>query len=125
MLLDFLKYKRECQHNNVPIDVEEAYCPDCGAYVQNKWFLVRCSCCNIKRSSHSKYNEIIPDAKFCQNCGSTEFYVEELEKVNFIDVHYAVHKKIVVNQEGMTTRQVWIEQEEFQLEEKRLIELRK
>ena len=57
--------------------------------------------------------------------GSTEFYVEELEKVNFIDVHYAVHKKIVVNQEGMTTRQVWIEQEEFQLEEKRLIELRK
>ena len=69
MLFDFLIKKHECQHNNVPIDVEEAYCPDCGAFIQNKWFLVRCSCCNIKRSAHTKYNEIVPDTKFCPNCG--------------------------------------------------------
>ena len=125
MLFDFLIKKHECQHNNVPIDVDEAYCPDCGAYVQNKWFLVRCSCCNIKRSAHTKYNEIVPDTKFCPNCGSTEFYVEELEKVNFIDVHYAIFKKIVISQEKFTTRQIWIEQEESLIEEKRLIESRK
>lgn len=125
MLFDFLIKKHECQHHNVPIDVDEAYCPDCGAYVQNKWFLVRCCCCNIKRSAHTKYNEIVPDTKFCPNCGGTDFYVEELEKVNFIDVHYAIFKKIVISQEKFTTRQIWIEKEEHLIEEKRLLESRK
>ena len=88
MLLDFLKQKHECNHKNVPIDVDEAYCPDCGALIKNKWFLVRCSCCNIKRSAHTEYSEIKPDTKFCPNCGATDFYIQELDKVSFIDVHY-------------------------------------
>ena len=96
MLLDFLKQKHECNHKNVPIDVDEAYCPDCGALIKNKWFLVRCSCCNIKRSSHTEYSEIKPDTKFCPNCGATDFYIQELDKVSFIDVHYAIFKKIVI-----------------------------
>jgi hypothetical protein len=125
MLLDFFKQKHECHHNNVPLDVDEAYCPDCGELIRNKWFLVRCSCCNIKRTAHTKYNEIVPDTKFCPNCGGTDFYVQELEKVNFIDVHYAVFKKIVIPQEKCTTRQIWIEEEENFLQGKKLISLSK
>ena len=125
MLFDFLKQKNECQHKNVPIDVDEAYCPDCGALVQNKWYLARCSCCNIKRTAHSQYNEIKPDTKYCPNCGATDFYVQELEKVHFTDVHYAIYKKIVIKQDGTTTRQIWIEKEDSLLEERKLIGYRK
>lgn len=113
MLFDFFKIKHECKHTKVPVDVEEAYCSDCGALVQNKWFLVRCACCNIKRSAHIHYNDIIPDTKFCKNCGSDEFYIQELENLNFTDVRYAVFKKIVINQQNkhISTRQIWVEEE--------------
>lgn len=124
MILDFFKQKHECHHNRVPLDVEEAYCPDCGELIKNKWYLVRCACCNIKRSAHSEYNEIKPDTKFCSNCGGTDFYIEELQSINFVDVHYAVHKKVIIPQEGYTTRQVWVEKDEHLLSEKKLIGVR-
>ncbi len=108
-------------HNNVPIDVEEAYCPDCGALVKNKWFLVRCACCNIKRTAHIHYDDIIPNTNYCPNCGSTEYYIEELENINFLNVHYAVFKKEIVPQGNFTTRQIWIEKEENLIEEKKLL----
>ena len=77
MLFNFFKTSKECKHLHVPVDVEEAYCPDCGQLVKNKWYLVRCSCCNIKRIAHFEYDKIKPETKFCPNCGSTEFYIEE------------------------------------------------
>ncbi len=125
MLFDFLKQNHECRHNNVPIDVDEAYCPDCGALVKNKWYIVRCSCCNIKRTSHTRYGEIIPDTKFCPNCGGTEFYIQELDKINFTDVNYAILKKVIINQSRSTTRQIWIEKEENLIPERKLIGFRK
>jgi len=125
MLFNFLKQKHECKHLNVPIDVDEAYCPDCGALIKNKWFLARCACCNIKRTAHSEYNEIKPDTKFCPNCGTTEFYIQELDNINFTDVHYAILKKIIIQQDKETIRQIWIEKEGNIQEEKRLITTRK
>lgn len=125
MLFDFLKQKHECKHLHVPIDTDEAYCPDCGALIKNKWFLVRCSCCNIKRTAHTRYNEIEPDTKFCPNCGGTDFYIQELDNVNFTDIPYAIFKKIIIKQEKQTIRQVWIEKEDNLLEEKKLIGVRK
>ena len=121
MLFNFLKQKNECQHLNVPIDVDEAYCPDCGELIKNKWFLVRCNCCNIKRTAHFEYDKIKPDTKFCPNCGSTDYYVQELDSIYFTDVHYAVFKKVVIQQNAHTTRQIWIEEENHLLEEKKLI----
>ena len=125
MLFDFLKQKHECKHLNVPIDADEAYCPDCGALIKNKWFLARCTCCNIKRTAHSEYNEIKPNTKFCPNCGATEFYIQELDNINFTDVHYAIFKKIIIPQDKETIRQIWIEKEGNIQEEKRLITTRK
>ena len=125
MFFDFLIKKTECQHTRVPIDVDEAYCPDCGELIKNQWFLVRCACCNIKRTAHTKYDKIEPDTKFCRNCGSTEFYIEELEKVNFTDVHYAIFKQVIIPQFRQSTRQIWIEKDNSQLEERKLIGFRK
>ena len=111
MIFNF--FKHECTHSRVSAETKEAYCPDCGALVQNKWFLMRCKCCNIKRSAHTRYNEIVPDTKFCKNCGSDKYYIQELDSVNFTDIRYAVYKKIVVeNKEQNTfTQQIWVEEE--------------
>lgn len=125
MILDFIKNKKECQHNRVPINIDEAYCPDCGELVKNKWYLVRCACCDIKRTAHNHYDEIVPDDKFCHNCGATEFYIEELNNINFIDVNYAVYKKETVYHHCCSTNQIWIEKDENLLTEKRLIEAKK
>lgn len=125
MLFDFLKTKNVCMHNNVPIDVDEAYCPDCGALVKNKWFLVRCSCCNIKRKAHTEYNNVVPDTHYCPNCGSTDFYLQELDEINFMDVHYAIFKKVVVSQERNVTRQIWVEENEDSSGETKLLGLKR
>ena len=125
MIFDFLKQKNECKHTRVPIDVEEAYCPDCGALIKNQWYLVRCCCCNIKRTAHTEYNKIKPNSKFCPNCGCDEFYIEELDNLTFIDVNYAILKKIVIPRKSYATRQIWIEKEEPLIEryERKLLSL--
>ena len=46
----------------------------------------------------------------CKNCGSSEYYIQELDKLNFTDVRYAVFKKIVINQQNSAIRQVWVEE---------------
>ncbi len=121
MLIDFFKQKHECHHTKVPVDVEEAYCPDCGELIKNSWFLVRCCCCNIKRNAHCEYNQIKPNSKYCPNCGSTDYYIEELDNINFVDIHYAVFKQIIIPQKHFTMRQVWIEKEENLLPLKNLL----
>ena len=121
MLFDFLKQKHECTHNHISLDTDEAYCPDCGALIKNKWYLVRCSCCNIKRTAHSEYDKIIPNSKFCPNCGGTDFYIEELNNINFIDINYAIYKKEVISKKANTTSQVWVEKEDKLLNSKKLL----
>lgn len=115
MILNLFRTIRECQHNNVSPDVERAYCPDCGTFVQNKWYLTRCSCCNIKRVSYSNFNMVRPISKFCPNCGSKDFYLEELDHINFIDVNFAVVKKVeTLNQAVSGRSQIWVDEKENQ-----------
>ncbi len=125
MLFDFLIQNQECSHSKVPVDVEQAYCPDCGALVKNKWYILRCSCCNIKRHSHTRYSEILPDTKYCPNCGGTDFYIQESDSINFTDINYAILKKIVISQNKKTISQIWIEKEDNLIQEKKLIGIRK
>ncbi len=121
MIFSFLKQKHECNHINIPVDADEAYCPDCGAFVKNKWYLVRCSCCNIKRKAHSEYDDIKPDTKYCPNCGASDFYIQELDNINFIDLNYAIFKKVIIPQQYYATSQVWIEKEDSSDKERKLI----
>ncbi len=122
MLLNFFLKQYECQHKHVPFNVDEAYCPDCGALIKNQWFIVRCSCCNIKRTAHFEFDDIKPDTKYCPNCGASDFYVEMPDSITSMDLQFAVFKKIVIMQGSQkVTRQIWIEKEEHLLSEKKLL----
>lgn len=114
-LSDFLKSFRGCQHKKVGINTKGAYCPDCGEYVAVKWYLVRCSCCGVKRVAYLDLNDNVkPVEKYCPNCGSMHTYVEEIQKINFVDINFAVHKKEVVENAFQinSSTQVWTETEE-------------
>ena len=54
--------------------------------------------------------DIAPGAAFCTNCGSKEFTVEKLDKINFIDINFAVLQKKVVEEDlKVNTTQCWQE----------------
>lgn len=114
---EFLKSFKGCQHKKVGINTKGAYCPDCGQYVIVKWYLVRCSCCGVKRVSYIDFNDNVkPVDKYCPNCGSVHTYVEELEKINFVDINFAVHKKEIIEPifNNYATTQVWTDNEDKQ-----------
>ncbi len=113
MIINLFKTIKDCRHEKISSDVEKAYCPDCGMYVENKWYLARCSCCNIKRASYSSFNNIKPTSVYCPNCGTKEYYLEELHNINFIDINFAVVKKVEVAGQNVFSRsQVWVDEKE-------------
>lgn len=113
MIINLFKKIKECRHENISADVEKAYCPDCGAYVENKWYLSRCSCCSVKRVSYTSFNKIKPVEKYCPNCGSKEYYLEEIENINFIDINFAVMRKETIDTPQTSFRsQIWVDNKE-------------
>ena len=109
MLFDFLFGKKECSHSKIPLEVECAYCPECGELVENQWFILRCACCGVKVRAMIRNGKIVPVDKHCSNCGGSEFNVERLEKVNFINVNYAVLMKKCVHTEDVDFTQSWVD----------------
>lgn len=91
--------------------MESGYCPDCGKYVQNEWYITRCACCGVKLKTMVLKGEVQPQYHYCSNCGSSEYHVEKLSKINFIDINFAVLKKTEVDSEVKTinTTQCWQE----------------
>lgn len=88
----------KCTHEKINILSEKSYCPDCGALVENKWYICRCACCGVKRKAVLLFGNVVPEEKFCTNCGSKEFIVEEVKEINFIDINFATLKKEEVKQ---------------------------
>ena len=109
MLFDFLYTKKECSHSKIPLEVDCAYCPDCGELVENQWFILRCACCGVKVKAMIRNGKIVPVEKHCTNCGMAVFNVEKLEKVNFINVNYAVLMKKTVKSENFSFTQSWVD----------------
>ncbi len=107
----FFQRKKECTHSKVTPDKEACYCPDCGKYIENKWYLTRCSCCNVKRRSVIKFSEILPETKFCPNCGAAQYYVQPLNSINFIDINFAVLVKEINQELSKNRSQSWMERE--------------
>lgn len=108
-IMNFFKFNKTCEHAKVRPDVEFAYCPDCGELVENQWYLVRCACCGIKLPGIIKNGEIVPERNFCHNCGIRDFVVERIDKINFIDIRYAVLLKAVVKSNIKSYTQSWSE----------------
>ena len=107
MLMEFLFGSKDCCHEKVPVDADVTYCPDCGELIENQWYLTRCACCGVKLQSVIKNGQVVPQEKYCHNCGAHEFVVERVQKINFIDINYAVLIKTVVPNEYKEFTQSW------------------
>ena len=100
-------FKKECKHEKFSADKDIGYCPDCGELIENRWYLLRCACCGVKHKAVVKNGKIVPVEKFCPNCGSREFTAERIDKINFIDINYAVLVKTVITKELEPFTQSW------------------
>lgn len=103
--------RKTCQHNSITPDMEAGYCPECGKYIENEWYITRCSCCGVKLKTVSVKGEIRPQYHYCSNCGGEEYIVEKLDKINFIDINFAVLQKKEVDNNLKTANatQCWQE----------------
>ena len=93
----FPSFNTKCYHNKIRPDVEQAYCPDCGKLIENRWYITRCKCCGVKMKAIIKNGNIVPQEHFCSNCGDREYTVERIDKINFIDINFAVLEKHEIN----------------------------
>lgn len=108
-ILELFKFNKVCQHSKIRPDVDFAYCPDCGELIENQWYLVRCDCCGVKIKAIIKNGEIIPEKNYCHNCGTREYVIERINKINFIDISYAVLVKAKVSHNFTNFTQSWVE----------------
>lgn len=111
MILNDL-FKRECKHERFQIEDDIGYCPDCGELIETKWYIARCACCGVKHKAIYKNGKVLADEKFCSNCGSKEFVISQINKINFIDINYAVPVKTVVKQDVKEFTQSWVSPKE-------------
>ena len=103
--------RKKCNHDKIPANIEQGYCPDCGELIENQWYLVRCKHCKIKRKAYIAGENILPESHFCPNCGGILYEVEKLKKINFIDINFAVLKKEVIKtQKHYAPSTNWVEQ---------------
>lgn len=99
----------KCAHEQITPDMDAGYCPDCGEYIENEWFITRCDCCGLKQKTFIKRGKVVPSTKFCKNCGNNSFFVEKLHKINLVDVNYAVLLKQVMKNKTTFFTQCWVE----------------
>ncbi|MBP7211362.1 hypothetical protein KBA27_00850 [bacterium] len=111
-IINFFRKQNKCTHEKIPPEVECGYCPDCGEFVENQWFITRCKCCGIKVKATIKNGKIVPEKKYCRNCGSEQYVVERLSKITSFDLYFAVLIREVVNQRPVSYIQTWVEEKE-------------
>lgn len=112
-LTNLFKLKKRCLHEKITPDMEFGYCPDCGKLINNDWYITRCACCGVKIRACIKNGEIYPQNHYCTNCGSQEYTVEKLDKINFIDINFAVLQKTVCEENSSTTTTQCREERKF------------
>ena len=112
LIWEFFKKNSKCTHSHVKPEVDFAYCPDCGELIENQWYLVRCACCNVKLKGIVKNGEIVPEQHFCHNCGTHDYIIERIDKINFIDINYAVLVKAIVETNPYSSYQSWVNPQE-------------
>ena len=112
ILLEFFIKNKECKHAKVPPEKDITYCPDCGELIENRWFITRCGCCGVKLKSIIKNGEVVPEEHYCHNCGAKEYIVERVNKINFIDINYAVLVKTIIKTTVEDLTQSWVDAEE-------------
>lgn len=109
-LTNIFRLKKYCNHDRISPELECGYCPDCGKFIRNEWYITRCACCGVKMKAIARNGEITPQFHYCSNCGAKDYTVEKLESLNFIDINFAVLQKRIVEEDLKTnTTQCWQE----------------
>ena len=110
-LTNLFGFKKVCTHDKITPEMEFGYCPDCGKLIRNEWYITRCSCCGVKVRAIVRNGEVVPQNHYCTNCGSEEYVVEKLDKINFVDINYAVliKKECDESKKQRFTTQCWQE----------------
>lgn len=106
---DIFNLNKKCTHPNVPLEDDIAYCPDCGELIENHWYIARCACCGVKQRATIRNNEVVPDDHFCHNCGSKVYKIEEVKKIDCININYAIVVREIVQNEITEYNQSWID----------------
>ncbi len=106
---EIFNFNKKCRHLRVPLDCEIGYCPDCGELVENHWYIARCKCCGMKERATVRDGEVVPEEGFCHNCGSHEYLIEEIEKIDCININYAIVVRKVVENEVKEYTQSWLD----------------
>lgn len=111
ILIKFFQNQNKCSHKNALLNSKKGYCPDCGQYLVKNYYLVRCSCCDVKREAKLFFDEIMPVNKFCTNCGCEQYYIEKIDNINFIDANYAICLKEIEYDAKLIhpQAQVWVD----------------
>lgn len=104
---------KKCTHDKVTLNEKSGYCPDCGEYVENHWYITRCSCCGIKHKSLVRNGKVLLQEKFCKNCGSDSYSVEELSQLDIVNINYAVVMKKTTSANKTSIMQTWIDQNSY------------
>lgn len=106
-------WKKTCTHEHITPNMMAGYCPDCGEYVQNRWYISRCKCCGVKQKAIIRHGKVVTLNKYCKNCGSNFFAIEELKQINVIEINYAVVLKQAVETRRKSFIQSWVEQTNY------------
>jgi uncharacterized protein (UPF0212 family) len=115
-------FTKKCTHDKVPIEQDYYYCPDCGELIENQWYLVRCASCGLKEVATVINGEIVPVESFCHNCGSKGYTVERLEKIDCININYAVLKREIIRNDFNEYSQSWTETNQTLNEQPKLLQ---
>ena len=106
---NILGFNKKCTHDNIPIVQDYYYCPDCGELIENQWYLVRCATCGLREPATIRNGEVVPLNKFCHNCGDKSYIVERIDKIDCININYAVLVKTVVENGVGEYTQSWVD----------------
>lgn len=106
---EIFNFNKKCQHNKVPLDTDIGYCPDCGELIENHWYITRCGCCGVKERATIRNGEVVPEAEFCPNCGGKAYKIEEIEKIDCININYAIVVREIVKNEINEYTQSWVD----------------
>lgn len=112
IILELFKKNKECRHAKVTPEKDISYCPDCGELIENQWFITRCACCGVKLKAIIKNGEVMPQEHYCHNCGAKDYTVERVDKINFIDINYAVLLKTIIKPSIDDLTQSWTDMSE-------------
>ena len=104
-----MNYSVLTKNDKVPLDEDIGYCPDCGELVQNHWYITRCGCCGVKERATIRNGEVVPEESYCHNCGSKLYRVEEIEKIDCININYAIVMREIVQNEITEYTQSWLD----------------